>query len=215
MLNSAGPSRSRRCRIWTSRESAWPTALCYPPPPHPHPTHIPEPGMWRSTYPRTAHRHRIATPDTWAEKFEVFERINSIRKTKENFDSCNSRKRMKPAVYLTYMSPNFRLFLASNLSVQKIRIFLLEFIRSKLSNISAHVSCDSLRTAGRLAVRRSARSGGQMSRHNVRPGEWGGQQRAVNRASSRGVLDPPSAWEGRELFTGESSPGFCEWFKVQ
>ena len=155
------------------------------------------------------------TPDTWAEKFEVFERITSIRKTKENFDSCNSRKRMEPAVYLTYMSPNFRLFLASNLSVQKIRIFLLEFIRSKFSIFSAHVSCDSLRTAGRLAVRCSARSGGQMSRHNVRPGEWGGQQRAVNRASSRCGLEPPSAWAGRELFTGESSLGFCEWFKVQ
>ena len=30
------------------------------------------------------------TLDTWAEKFESFERINSIRETNGNFDSCNS-----------------------------------------------------------------------------------------------------------------------------
>ena len=34
------------------------------------------------------------TPDTWAEKFESFERINSIRETNGNFDWCNSCKRL-------------------------------------------------------------------------------------------------------------------------
>ena len=33
----------------------------------------------------------------------------------------------EPAVYLSYMGPNFRLFLASNLSVQKNRFFLLMY----------------------------------------------------------------------------------------
>ena len=72
-----------------------------------------------------------------------------------------------PAVYMSCMSQNFRLFHVSNLSVRNFRIFLLmytgskrlgtsrlhelheskfsfvsriEFIRSKLSNFSAHVS---------------------------------------------------------------------------
>ena len=39
-------------------------------------------------------RMRSVSPDTWAEKFESFERINSIRKTNGNFDSCNSCKRL-------------------------------------------------------------------------------------------------------------------------
>ena len=34
------------------------------------------------------------TLDTWAEKFESFERINSIRETNGSFDSCNSCKRL-------------------------------------------------------------------------------------------------------------------------
>ena len=34
------------------------------------------------------------TPDTWAEKLKCFARINSIRKTNRNFDSCNSCKRL-------------------------------------------------------------------------------------------------------------------------
>ena len=39
-------------------------------------------------------RTRSLTPDTWAEKIESFERINSIRVTNWNFDSCNSCKRL-------------------------------------------------------------------------------------------------------------------------
>ena len=63
------------------------------------------------------------TPYTWAEKFESFKRIKSIRETNGNFDSCNSCKRL--AVYMSCMSQNFRLFHASNLSVRNFRIFLL------------------------------------------------------------------------------------------
>ena len=37
---------------------------------------------------------RSLTPYTWAEKFESFERINSIRETNGNFDSCYSCKRL-------------------------------------------------------------------------------------------------------------------------
>ena len=39
---------------------------------------------------------------TWAEKFESFERINSIRETNGKFDSCNSCKRLVPAVYMSW-----------------------------------------------------------------------------------------------------------------
>ena len=37
------------------------------------------------------------TPDTWAEKFESLERINSIRETNGSFDSCNSCERLVPS----------------------------------------------------------------------------------------------------------------------
>ena len=69
-----------------------------------------------------------SSPDTWTEKLESFERINSMRETNGNFDSCNSCKRLEPAVYMSCMSQNFRLFHVSNLSVRNFRFF------------SAHVS---------------------------------------------------------------------------
>ena len=47
----------------------------------------------------------------WAEKFESFERISSMRETNGNFDSCNSCKRLVPAVfYPVYMSRKFESF---------------------------------------------------------------------------------------------------------
>ena len=86
----------------------------------------------------------LSTPDTWAEKLESLERINSIRETNGNFDSCNSCKRLdekqteilthvthangwEPAVYMSYMSQNFRLFLLSNLSDLNFLIVLLMY----------------------------------------------------------------------------------------
>ena len=68
------------------------------------------------------------TPDAWAEKFESFERINSILVTNGNFDSCNSCKRLVlPAVYMSCMSQNFRLLHVSNLSVRNFLIFLIMY----------------------------------------------------------------------------------------
>ena len=48
----------------------------------------------------TGRCHRVRrgvteTPVTWAEKFESFELINSIRETNGNFDSCNPCKRLR------------------------------------------------------------------------------------------------------------------------
>ena len=68
------------------------------------------------------------TPDTWADKFESFERINSIRETNESFDSCNSSKRLVPSRLPELSESKFPL------------VSRIEFIRSKLSNLSAHVS---------------------------------------------------------------------------
>ena len=65
---------------------------------------------------------------TWAEKFERFERINSIRETDGNFDSCNSCKRLVPSRLHELHESKFP-------SVSRI-----EFIRSKRSNFSAHVN---------------------------------------------------------------------------
>ena len=64
---------------------------------------------------------------TWAENFESFERINSIRETNGNFDSCNSCKRLGTS----------RLH---ELHVSKFSfVTRIEIIRSKLSKFSAHV----------------------------------------------------------------------------
>ena len=70
---------------------------------------------------RLGGRHSQA-PDTWAEKFESFERTNSIRVTNGNFDSCNSCKQLVPS----------RLH---ELHESKVSFVThVEFIRSKLSN---------------------------------------------------------------------------------
>ena len=68
------------------------------------------------------------TPDTWAEKFESFERVNSIRVTNEIFDSCNSCKRLGTSLLHELNESKFPF------------VTLIEFIRSKLSDFSAHVS---------------------------------------------------------------------------
>ena len=72
-------------------------------------------------------QHWAATPCTWAEKFESFERINSLRETNGNFDSCNSCKRLVPSRLHELHESKFPFVSRS------------EFIRSKLSNFSAHV----------------------------------------------------------------------------
>ena len=74
------------------------------------------------------HHCLSVTPDTWAEKFESFERINSIRETNGNFDSCNSCKRLGTSRLHVLHESKFPFVLR------------IEFIRSRLSNFSAHVS---------------------------------------------------------------------------
>ena len=70
---------------------------------------------------------QLLTPYTWAEKFESFERINSIRETNGNFDSCNSCKRLVSSRLHELHESKFPF------------VSRIEFIRSKLSNFSAHV----------------------------------------------------------------------------
>ena len=68
------------------------------------------------------------TPDTGGEQFESFERINSIRETNGNFDSCNSCKRLVLSRLHELHETKFPF------------VSRIEFIRSKLSDFSAHVS---------------------------------------------------------------------------
>ena len=66
-----------------------------------------------------------ATPGTWAEQFESFERTNLIRETNEMFDSC----KWLGTICLHELHESILPFVSR-----------IEFIRSKLSNCSAHVS---------------------------------------------------------------------------
>ena len=68
------------------------------------------------------------TPDTRADKFGSFERIISILETNGNFNSCNSCKRLVPSRLHEYHELKFPF------------VSRIEFIRSKPSNCSAHVS---------------------------------------------------------------------------
>ena len=61
-------------------------------------------------------------------KFESFERINSIRETTGNFDSCNSCKRLVASRLHELHESKFQV------------VSRIEFIRSKLSYCSVHVS---------------------------------------------------------------------------
>ena len=72
------------------------------------------------------------TPYTWAEKFESFERINSIRETNGNFDSCDSCKRLETSRLHELHESKFPF------------VSRIEFIRCKLSNFSAHVYGDNV-----------------------------------------------------------------------
>ena len=62
-----------------------------------------------------------------ADKFESFERINSIRETNGNLDSCNSCERLGTSRSHELHESKFSF------------VSRIEFIRSKLSNFSAHV----------------------------------------------------------------------------
>ena len=90
---------------------------------------------WRlaSTLHMASTRCQPVTTFTWAEKFESFERINSIRETNGNFYSCNSCKRLVPSRLHELHESKFPF------------VSRIEFIRSKLSNFSAHVNVVSVR----------------------------------------------------------------------
>ena len=100
------------------------------------------------------------TPYTRAEKFESFKRINSIRETNGNFDACNSCKRLGTSRFQKFESferinsiretnGNFdacnsckRLGTSRLHELHESKfpfVSRIEFIRSKLSNFSAHV----------------------------------------------------------------------------
>ena len=67
---------------------------------------------------------------------ESFERINSIRETNGNFDSCNLCERLVPSRYTSCRITSI-LRKLSNLSVRKFRICLLMYTGSMLTNRSA------------------------------------------------------------------------------
>ena len=96
--------------------------------------------------------HGSLTPDTRAEKFESFERINSMRETNGNFYSCNSCKQL-------VLSRLHTLYKSKSSFVSRV-----EFIRSKFSNFSAHVS-------GVADNRNGRTSGGWASREIDRPAD--------------------------------------------
>ena len=109
------------------------------------------------------------TPVTWAEKFESLERINSIRETNENFDSSNSCKRLVPAVYMSYTSQNFRLFLVSNSSVVTFRICLFKYVGAHVGVWRLGPGVGRRGPAGLSAGQRSGGDSGGAARPAVRP----------------------------------------------
>ena len=80
-----------------------------------------------ASFPRSDRSQPLA-PDTGAEKFESFARINSIPETNGSFDSCKSCKRLGTSRLHELHESKFP-FVSG-----------IEFIRSKLSDFSAHVS---------------------------------------------------------------------------
>ena len=63
------------------------------------------------------------TPDPGTEKFESFQRINSIRETNRSFDSCNSCKRLVPSRLHELQSQNVCLFHVSNIYARNFLFF--------------------------------------------------------------------------------------------
>ena len=112
---------SRPTQVWCRRIRTGDSISSAPPPPPP------PSGPFTTSFGRRGDRPAPLTPYTWAEKFESFERINSIRETNGNFDSCNSCKRLGTSRLHELHESKFPF------------VSRIEFIRSKLSNFSAHV----------------------------------------------------------------------------
>ena len=90
-----------------------------PPPALTQLTHIPEGASKTGT-------HRRRDPGYMSRKIIKFERINSLREI-EVLTHVTHVNGWFPAVYVSCMSQNFRLFHVSNLSVRNFRIFLLMY----------------------------------------------------------------------------------------
>ena len=124
------------------------------------------------------HLDPALTSDTWAEKFESLERINSICET-NSFDSCKSCNGWFPAVYMTYTSQNLRLFHGSNLSVLNFRIFCL-CIRGQWVGGRRAATC--VRAAPLPGYR------GQLTRNGEDREEMDGNKRKLDQSSRKAVL---------------------------
>ena len=152
------------------------------------------------------------TPDTCTDKFESFERINSIRVTNINFDPCNSCKRWFPAVYMSCMSQNFRLLQVSNLSVLNFRIFLhmypgsLSPKSSKLARVKKLATAQS--PASVTAGRRSQAAAGGGCPLKTAPATSTGPTSQINRGPSghRVSLSAPRGVRAVRMH-GSGSPG--------
>ena len=88
---------------------------------------VPLTGMHFTVAPQSGSLLSLSDPVYMSRKIQIFERINSIRETNGNFDSCNSCK-------LLGTSSLHELHESKSPLVSRI-----EFMRSKLSNFSAHV----------------------------------------------------------------------------
>ena len=70
------------------------------------------------------------TPYTWAEKFESFEGINSIRETNGNFDPCNSCNRLVPSRLHELHESKFPFVSRIEFICSKLSIFFCSCIRA-------------------------------------------------------------------------------------
>ena len=122
----------------------WPLPCAPPAPPAPSPPAVTS----RRSMVAPLYLRPTVTPYTWAEKFGSFERINSIRETNGNFDSCNSCKRLMQLMF---------------------RIFLLMYLYGVRDSISVrHAGLRSDRDCNSL-VKRSTRRG----KLSVTVARWG------------------------------------------
>ena len=143
--------------------------ICY----GPHP-----PGALGRVYLRnavTSEQCQLLAPNTRAEKFESFERINSIRVTNGNFDSCKSCKRLGTSRLHELHESKFP-FVART-----------EIIRSKLSNFSSHISGVAVNV---VAIERIAKTETAARRWCRRRRQTGAA--AAGRCSGGGSVSPPS-----------------------
>ena len=154
---------------------------------------------------------RLTDPGYMSRKFESFERINSIRETNGNVDYATHVSSWYPAVYVSCMRQNYRLFHILNLSVRNFPIFLL-------------MSPGSLRrTAGRaghgcqVLRRRAALPSGDFNL-NYRRRQWQAVGKWLQMTENQRVSDlAPAATKARRAMLQKVADGWyiefiCERF---